>query len=179
MRLVPALVLSAALPLAPLAVAQSLQNAQFQLAYSPTGITSLKHVHDKYDTDYIAAPRTVGDLLIRYRAAGEKDWEKASAAVLNTSSPANSQEVSFTIGRLVPTLASLSRVSASVRGPVFALNDQLFPRSSHDTAVPRFIWFGRKGTTEWVQYDFPGPKQVHSAEVYWAVHEDATNVLSS
>lgn len=175
MRLVPALVLSAALPLAPLAVAQSLQNAQFQLAYSPTGITSLKHVHDKYDTDYIAAPRTVGDLLIRYRAAGEKDWEKASAAVLNTSSPANSQEVSFTIGKLVPTLASLSRASASVRGPVFALNDQLFPRSSHDTAVPRFIWFGRKGTTEWVQYDFPGPKQVHSAEVYWAVHEDADN----
>ena len=121
MRWFPALTLSAALSLAPSIAAQSLQDTQFQLAYSPSGITSLKHVHDKYDTDYVADGRTVGDVLIRYRAAGQKDWKKASAAVLNTNAPANPQGVSFTIGELIPTLASLSRASASVRGPVFAL----------------------------------------------------------
>jgi len=174
-RWFPALAFSAALSFAPLTAAQSLQDAQFQLAYSPSGITSLKHVHDKYDTDYIADGRNFGDVLIRYRAVGQKDWKKASAAVLNTGQPANPQEVSFTIAELVPTLASLSHASASTRGPLFVLNDQLLPRTSHDQAIPRFIWFGKKGTTEWVQYDFPEPKEVHSVEVYWAVHEDDNN----
>lgn len=175
MRWFPALLFFAVLSFAPSIAAQSLQDTQFQLVYSPSGITSLKHVHDKYDTDYIADGYTVGDVLVRYRALGEKDWRKASAAVLNTSAPANPQGVSFTIGQLVPTLASLARPSASTRGPVFALNDQLLPRNSHDAAVPRFIWFGKKGTTEWVQYDFPEPKEVRSVEVYWVVHEDDNN----
>ena len=175
MRRFPALLFSAALSFAPSIAAQSLQDTQFQLVYSPSGITSLKHVHDKYDTDYIADDHTVGDVLVRYRAVGGKDWRKASAAVLKTSEPANPQGVSFTIGQLAPTLASLVRPSASARGPVFALNDQLLPRNSHDAAVPRFVWFGKKGTTEWVQYDFAEPKEVRSVEVYWAVHEDANN----
>ncbi len=73
MRWIPVLALSAAFPLGPSILAQSLQNAQFQLAYSPSGITSLKHVQDKYDTDYIAGGRTVGEVIIRYRAIGGKD----------------------------------------------------------------------------------------------------------
>jgi hypothetical protein len=28
-------------------------------------------------------------------------------------------------------------------------------------------WWPRKGTTEWVQYDFPGAQSVSRAEVYW------------
>lgn len=175
MRWFHVLILSAVLSLPRSIAGQSLQDAQFQLAYSPSGITSLKHVHDKYDTDYIADGRAIGDLAIRYRALGQKDWKKASAAVLNARVPASPREVCFTIGELVPTLASLSRPSASTRGPVFALNDQLLPRNSHDPAIPRFIWFGKKGTTESVQYDFPEPKEVHSVEVYWAVHEDDNN----
>jgi hypothetical protein len=58
---------------------------------------------------------------------------------------------------------------------LFALSDELLPVNSHDTDRPRFVWFGRKGTTEWVQYDFPESKQVHSAEVYWALHDDDSN----
>ena len=175
MRPVPALLLAVGLSFAPSAVAQSLQNSQFQLAYTPSGVTSLKHVQDKYDTDYIASGRTLGDLLIRYRATGSKKWKKASAALQGAAAAANQEEVSYTIGELVPTLASLARTSASVRAPVFALNDQLLPRNSHDDAIPRFVWFGRKGTSEWVQYDLPEPREVRSVQVYWAVHEDDNN----
>jgi hypothetical protein len=28
-------------------------------------------------------------------------------------------------------------------------------------------WWPRKGTTEWVQYDFDQPRQVSSVAVYW------------
>jgi hypothetical protein len=168
--------LSLAISFSPHASAQSLNNTEFQLDYSSSGVTSLKHVHDRYDTDYIARGRSLGDLLIRYRYRGEREWKKASGAVLNPNEPASSQAVHFTIGELVPTLASLARPSASVRSQgLFALSDELLPVNSHDTDRPRFVWFGRKGTTEWVQYDFPESKQVHSAEVYWALHDDDSN----
>jgi hypothetical protein len=168
----PALFLCFAFSFSSPASAQSLHNTDFQLDYSSSGVTSLKRVRDKYDTDYIAHGRTLGDLLIRYRSLGERDWKKASAALLNPSDPSE-HAVNFTIGELVPTLASLARPSASVRSQgLFALSDVLMPENSHDTEVPRFVWFGRKGTAEWVQYDFPESKQVHSVQVYWATHDD-------
>jgi hypothetical protein len=158
------------------ASAQSLDNAAFQLNYSSAGITSLKRVHDKYDTDYISRGRALGGILIRYRALGEKDWRKASAAVLDPSDPSSAQTVNFKIGELVPTLASQAHPTASIRAQgLFALSDDLVPENSHDAEVPRFVWFGRKGTAEWVQYDFPDPKEVHSVQVYWALHDDDNN----
>jgi hypothetical protein len=175
-RFRPALPICLALSLSPQGFSQSLDSADFQINYSSAGVTSLKHVHDKYDTDYIARGRTLGDLLIRYRPAGEKEWKKMSAAFIKPGVPSSQQAVVFQIGELVPTLASLARASASIRSQgLFALSDELVPENSHDTEVSRFVWFGRKGTTEWVQYDFPEPKQVHSVQVYWALHDDDTN----
>src|SRR5436190_6203558 len=155
---------------------QSLDNSDFKIEFSSAGITSLKRVHDKYDTDYIARGHAVGDLIIRYRATGEKDWEKASGAVLDSGSSPAQSSVSFTIGELIPTLAARSRLSASVRSQaVQVLNGQLLPQNSRDEEVPRFFWYGRDGTSEWVQYDFPEAKEVRSIQIYWALHEEDRN----
>jgi hypothetical protein len=48
-----------------------------------------------------------------------------------------------------------------------ALYDRIEPASSADTDVPRFTWWDHKGTQEWVQYDFDGPRRVGSVEIYW------------
>jgi hypothetical protein len=48
-----------------------------------------------------------------------------------------------------------------------ALADGLEPGSSNDHGIPRFTWWDHRGTTEWVQYDFPQPKAVSSVEIYW------------
>jgi hypothetical protein len=148
------------------AYGQTLANGNFNLQYSSAGVTSIKRVHDVYDTDYIASRRALGDVLIRYRKPGETEWRQAQSA---HNPQAAGQQVSYTIGRAVPTLAMLSRASSSVgvRG-TFALNDQIEPRNSADWTVPFFVWMNRAGTEEWVQYDFPAPTQVSSAEVYWA-----------
>ncbi|GIW95589.1 MAG: hypothetical protein KatS3mg110_3630 [Pirellulaceae bacterium] len=72
--------------------------------------------------------------------------------------------------RPLPTLASLSRPSAShcwTRDTVRALNDQLEPDSSIDHSIPRHTFWDHRGTTEWVQYDFPGIRRVSAVEVYW------------
>jgi DUF1680 family protein len=69
-----------------------------------------------------------------------------------------------------PTLASRSTPTAShCHGgdTVTALNDQLEPADSLGGGIPRMTWWARKGSREWVQYDFPAPARVRAVEVYW------------
>ena len=66
-----------------------------------------------------------------------------------------------------PTLASLSTLTTSGGRNPSAVNDRLEPDSSGDHKVQFFHWWPRKGTTEWVQYDFGAPCEVSRVEVYW------------
>ena len=50
---------------------------------------------------------------------------------------------------------------------VMALSDKALPKSSNDQGIPRFTWWPRKGSTEWVQYDFDKPQKISSADVYF------------
>ncbi|MBM4025477.1 MAG: transcriptional initiation protein Tat [Planctomycetes bacterium] len=52
-----------------------------------------------------------------------------------------------------------------------ALSDGELPANSRDGSIRRFTWWPRRGTREWVEYDFPKPRQVSQAEVYW--YDDA------
>lgn len=65
-----------------------------------------------------------------------------------------------------PTAAARAAASAS-GGEAAALNDQREPDSSGDATHPFLHWWPRKGTVEWIQYDFPEPLELHRAEVYW------------
>ncbi len=48
-----------------------------------------------------------------------------------------------------------------------ALSDGQVPAHSNDQGVPRFTWWDRRSTTEWVQYNFDDPRRVGRAAVYW------------
>ena len=48
-----------------------------------------------------------------------------------------------------------------------ALHDRIEPADSSGRSLPRFSWWPRRGTTEWVQYAFDHPRAVSSVEVYW------------
>jgi hypothetical protein len=50
---------------------------------------------------------------------------------------------------------------------VDALSDGLEPTNSNDHSIPRFTWWPRKGSAEWVQYDFDHPHKVERVSVYW------------
>jgi len=50
---------------------------------------------------------------------------------------------------------------------VDALGDGLELANSGDGTIPRFTWWPRRGSTEWVQYDFGKPLRVSSVAVYW------------
>lgn len=165
------------LPLVALALsaaAQTLTDPQFQISYGGAGITSLQHTGDSYPTEYLAPGRTLGDLVIRYRAPGETAWREIGAA-----GAASASAPSFVVGSPVPTIASRAHASSSAAppagrggrgfGPGFlaALNDQVDPKTSHDN-IARFTWIGKSGGAEWVQYDFDAPQKVSFVEVFWA-----------
>jgi hypothetical protein len=145
------------------ALGQSPSASPFQLKFTTDGISSLQKVQDKYATDYIQSGHALGDVSIRYRAEGTDAWSEVSAA----SRQGNTGP--YTISRLQPTLAGGAHVSASVRGPGARVVSAAFePSTSHDIGAARFTWAEKKGTTEWVEYDFDQPESVHSAEVFWA-----------
>ena len=71
-----------------------------------------------------------------------------------------------------PTIASQSKVSASFQTNVGNarlefVQDQRVPASSGDGEQGYFHWWPHKGTTEWIQYDFGGKKEVSETSVYW------------
>lgn len=66
-----------------------------------------------------------------------------------------------------PTLARRSVATASFPTNTAHLSDQLDPASSADKKHGHCHWWPRKGTSEWVQYDFPAPAEVRGVEVYW------------
>ena len=47
------------------------------------------------------------------------------------------------------------------------MNDGVTPKNSTDESRRRFTWWDRRGTKEWVQYDFDQPRMVSSTSVYW------------
>jgi uncharacterized protein len=66
-----------------------------------------------------------------------------------------------------PTIASTSKINVSGGRNPRAINDQAEPKSSDDPSNTYFHWWPRKGTTEWVEYQFQNPREVSEAEVYW------------
>jgi hypothetical protein len=48
-----------------------------------------------------------------------------------------------------------------------ALCDGISPSASNDPSIPRFTWWPRKGTKEWVAYEFEKPRKVSQVSVYW------------
>ena len=41
------------------------------------------------------------------------------------------------------------------------------PESSADTSIPRFTWWDRRGTTEWISYDLRSVRELSQASAYW------------
>lgn len=65
-----------------------------------------------------------------------------------------------------PTIASKAVATASTDWAP-GLNDQFEPKLSTDTDKSFFYWWLKKGTHEWVQYDFDQSYKVSQVQVYW------------
>ncbi len=66
-----------------------------------------------------------------------------------------------------PSVASMSRTSASGGTGLQGINDQFEPENSNDHSAGYFHWWPKKGTLEWVQYDFKQAMTVSEVSAYW------------
>jgi DUF1680 family protein len=69
-----------------------------------------------------------------------------------------------------PTVASRATATAShtwASDTTRALNDRRVPSSSGDQTIPRHTWWDRRGSVEWVQYDWPEPVTLDGSEVWF------------
>lgn len=100
-----------------------------------------------------------------FKAIPYSTWNNRGRDEMIIWLPTNAQNA-----RAIPdqTIASKSKASSSV-GFGDGLNDLYEPKSSNDTSKPFFYWWLKKGTDEWVQYDFEKPETVSNVSVYWLV----------
>ena len=68
------------------------------------------------------------------------------------------------------TLASKVKVSCSA-DPIYGLNDQFEPANSGDLSKPYFYWWQKRGSNEWVEYEFPKEEEISEVQVYWLQFE--------
>lgn len=67
-----------------------------------------------------------------------------------------------------PTKASQSKVTVSGEASsVSSLTDGLVPKDENDRSISYYQWWPKKGTTEWVIYEFPETQSIGSSTVYW------------
>jgi len=151
----------------------------FQVQIGAGGITSLKRVRDIHDTEYIAPGGALGNMVVRFRGAGETNWHIISEPKLAAQPAPGSNAVEYFIGTLDPTIAALSTKLASVNSEpaaLDALSDGRVPPAGAGRGargavppVPSFTWQGQRGSTQWVQYMLPDAMEVSAVQVYWNV----------
>src|SRR5262245_32093075 len=174
---------------------QTLSNNAFNIQYSARGITSLKRANDKYDTDYLSAGGSLGNIVIQYRTSTNNGWTTAREVGPSAAASTSGNAISYSIGTLLPTLPQLSTVSTSANGTnETSLSDGQVPptatpggrrgrgagaRGGRGFALPAvspaFTWPGERGTTQWVQYTFSNEQEVSTVQVHWAT-EDTNSV---
>ncbi|RKR80799.1 hypothetical protein BDD43_0934 [Mucilaginibacter gracilis] len=78
-------------------------------------------------------------------------------------------ETSAATPKPAPTIASLSKVSSSLKNTRMynAIKDQYEPADSKDTNYPYLHWWPKNNSLEFVQYDFDKEYTVSESKVYW------------
>lgn len=94
-------------------------------------------------------------------------WNNRGAGEMTVWMP---EEKSLAVPVAKETLASKAKCQYS-SDPIPGLNDQFEPANSGDISKPYFYWWSKKGTEEWVEYEFPKEEEVSQVQVYWVEFE--------
>ncbi|MBP6610565.1 MAG: glycoside hydrolase family 127 protein [Paludibacter sp.] len=117
-----------------------------------------------YSSDGKIQTKDVSLTLIPYYA-----WAHRGAGDMAVWLP---NELRATRPVMPPSIASESKIKASVfEKSIHAINDRMLPHDEHDRSIPHYNWWPKKGTTEWISYEFSEVRTINSSSVYW--YDDA------
>jgi DUF1680 family protein len=141
----------------------------------------------EYRPDLLGGVMTVRGPALVAVAAGSEDWEESLYQPVSGAQPIDFVAIPYYAwdnrapGEMVVWLpeslmlverppVSWVKPSAShchTHDTLLALHDRVEPTDSSGRNTPRFTWWPRCGSAEWVQYDFDAPRRVSSVDVYW------------
>ena len=84
-----------------------------------------------------------------------------------TSFPTVSADGHEWVAPVKPVKPEMAISASFVHDDIDAVADGLEPKGSNDQVVPRLTFWDHKGTSEWVQYDYPHAVQTTGVSVYW------------
>lgn len=141
-------------------------NAKFTSKYDPDlfgGIVTISTMANKtrrINSDEILMSKSEPIKLIPYHL-----WNNRGPGEMRVWLPLTK---SATRPLPAPTIANRSKLTASKDSrSIFSINDQIKPTSSGDQSNTYFHWWPKKGTWEWVQFDFSQKEDIHTVKVYW------------
>jgi DUF1680 family protein len=96
---------------------------------------------------------------------GVYDWSSDGLMTVWLPETAAAAQTPPDRGRLATARVTASHVFPSDR--LEAVNDGILPKAADDASVPRFTWWDRKGTEEWIEIAFPEPQRVWRSDLFW------------
>jgi uncharacterized protein len=123
-------------------------------------------------TDAVAVEGTRGALRMRRIAASFTpycDWDNRDPREMVVWIP-ETPELAELLGESGSVVSNGVRLAAShcwSTDKLEALNDGRLPSASNDESIPRMTWWDHRGTVEWVSCEFPEPRELSFAVVWW------------
>ncbi len=138
----------------------------------------LKNLNVKYEEELLGGIVTIsgkGKMLgsteksadPAFKAIPYYAWNNRGSGEMNVWI-ANKKEIAVPVSK--ETIASGAKWNCSA-DPIYGLNDQFEPSASSDLSKPYFYWWQKKGTTEWVEYEFKTEVEISRVQVYWLEFE--------
>lgn len=92
-------------------------------------------------------------------------WDNREAGQMTVWLP---ESTILTDPKLQPSIASQGQLSAShIFGQLSAATDCILPASSADQTQPKFTWWDKKGSQEWICLTYSELVRISAAAVYW------------
>jgi len=92
-------------------------------------------------------------------------WNNRGANPMRVWLPTDKQQLDMPAMKPIDAKTSASHVHGG--DTLRAMRDGDVPEGSGDHGIARMTWWPKKGSTEWVQYEFDEARSVSAASVYW------------
>ncbi|MET8612329.1 beta-L-arabinofuranosidase domain-containing protein [Streptomyces misionensis] len=111
------------------------------------------------------------DVVAPLQQSPARTTEPVEHLTLIPAAAARLRITSFPTASTAAKALQWAAVTASFSGvdspQALLMNAAVEPSSSYDQTIPRFTWWDRTGTEEWIQYSYAEPVRVNAVSVYW------------
>lgn len=140
-------------------------SSSLEANYNDTLLNGLTTIKGKAHATFMINDKAMLGNAIEFTAIPYYAWANRGAGEMMVWIPTTPESSRPTPA---PTIAATSQIKASeMKKSLVAINDQELPENSNDRSVMLYHWWPKKGTTEWIEYNFKQPETISETAIYW------------